>query len=477
MDSPSIQLLAATLFERPMALRIPFRFGAVTLHAAPLAFVEVRVALQGGGEAVGIAAELMVPKWFDKNPALTNEQNFEQLRSALALTAQSYGGGGWETPFALAMHCSADIAQKGTESGLDGLVSGFGPALIDRAILDALCRHFGLSLAEAARANLPGLAGKHLPADLRDFAIERLLSGLTPVADIAARHTIGLADPLTATDADAMGLALDGLPRSLDEVIPAYGQRFFKVKLCGDRAADLERLAAIAGQLDRLPYPYRVTLDGNEQFEAADPVAETLAALRDHPATAQLFRSVLFLEQPLKRSVALEVDVSAIGAIAPLLIDESDAGLDAFPRARDRGYRGISSKDCKGVYRSIVNAARCAAWNADGASPAYFLSGEDLTCPSGLAVQQDLALVALLGLDHVERNGHHYFAGMTSAPAAEAGEFLSAHPDLYDAYGEGARLRIADGRIALASIQRPGFGTDVRPNLSGLGHSQLLHRA
>ncbi len=40
-------------------------------------------------------------------------------------------------------------------------------------------------------------------------------------------------------------------------------------------------------------------------------------------------------------------------------------------------------------------------------SQGLFLSGEDLTCQAGLAVQQDLALVSLLGLSHVERNGHH----------------------------------------------------------------------
>ena len=31
----------------------------------------------------GAGAELMVPKWFDKSPALTHEQNLEQLRESL----------------------------------------------------------------------------------------------------------------------------------------------------------------------------------------------------------------------------------------------------------------------------------------------------------------------------------------------------------------------------------------------------------
>jgi hypothetical protein len=84
-----------------------------------------------------------------------------------------------------------------------------------------------------------------------------------------------------------------------------------------------------------------------------------------------------------------------------VIIDESDGELDTFVRARVLGYGGVSSKNCKGFYKSIVNLARCRLWNAEGANAGYFLSGEDLTTQAGLSVQQDLALVALLGLADV----------------------------------------------------------------------------
>ena len=54
----------------------------------------------------------------------------------------------------------------------------------------------------------------------------------------------------------------------------------------------------------------------------------------------------------------------------------------------------------------------------------YFISGEDLTCQAGLGVQQDLALGALIGVTHAERNGHHYVDGFADTPAAEAQAFL-----------------------------------------------------
>ena len=81
------------LFERDVRLRMPFRFGIVTLTEAPQAFARVRIRLENGAEAEGAAAEMLVPKWFDKNPALSNEDNLEQLRSSLALAKGIYGSG------------------------------------------------------------------------------------------------------------------------------------------------------------------------------------------------------------------------------------------------------------------------------------------------------------------------------------------------------------------------------------------------
>ena len=94
----------------------------------------------------------------------------------------------------------------------------------------------------------------------------------------------------------------------------------------------------------------------------------------------------------------------------------------------------------------MLNLARCRLWNAEG-DGSFFLSGEDLTTQAGLAVQQDLALVALLGLADVERNGHHFIDGFAGRPDAEARAYLEAHPDLYEASNGKPRLRIRDGRL------------------------------
>ena len=90
MAAPRLRILGLDLFERDVVLRLPFRFGVVTLTACPQAFVRARIAVEDGVEAVGASAELLAPKWFDKNLALTNEDNFRQLRDSLRLAREAY---------------------------------------------------------------------------------------------------------------------------------------------------------------------------------------------------------------------------------------------------------------------------------------------------------------------------------------------------------------------------------------------------
>jgi L-alanine-DL-glutamate epimerase-like enolase superfamily enzyme len=421
-------------FERAVTLRMPFRFGVVTLTHAPQAFVRAEIALEGGKTSVGGAAELLAPKWFDKNPALSNEDNFEQLRRSMRHARTQYVDSEFETAY---RHSRPTI----------GLVENFGPAIVDRALLDALCRALGLSFYEAMRNNVVGIDVSP------DF-----LAGLKPRDDIAARHTVGLVDPITAPGHRVD----DGLPETLEEVIARYGHRWFKLKVGGDVKADIERLSAIAAVLDRLPR-YQATLDGNEQYESIDAVIALWSAMKAEPRLKRLTASVAFIEQPIKRQNALAEDVSALSAEKPVIIDESDDSLDAFPRAKALGYRGVSSKTCKGLYKSLVNAARCKQWGNG-----YFMSGEDLTIQAGLALQQDLALVALLGLAHVERNGHHYVNGMAGLPRSEQERFLRAHEDLYEDSHGAVRLRIQGGSIRMKSLDCPGYASRVLPDWNSM---------
>jgi L-alanine-DL-glutamate epimerase-like enolase superfamily enzyme len=464
-DVPVFTLRAIELYERPVRLRMPFRFGVVTLTECPQAFARVQIALPDGSTSWGAAAEMMAPKWFDKNLALSNEDNFEQLRAVLRLASSAYLSDA--TPASAFGHFARHYehhARAAHAQGFNPLLAGYGPALLDRAVLDALCRARGVSFYEAMRGNLAGIGDAH--PQFAPIAVADFLAARQPAQRMHARHTVGLLDAITGADQSAR--VGDGLPETLEEVVAAYGHRYFKLKVSGKVDWDLDRLQAIASVLDRGAQPYFASLDGNEQYEDTEGVQELVRGIRGRPALRRLWDSILFIEQPIARKLALQVDLRTADFGKPVIVDESDGDLESFVQARAHGYAGVSSKTCKGLYKSMLNAARCAAWNREEGMPRYFMSAEDLTTQAGLSVQQDLALVNLLGITHVERNGHHYVDGMAALPQAEQQAFLRAHPDLYEHSHRAVRLRIRDGELAIGSLDTPGFASAALPDFSAM---------
>jgi L-alanine-DL-glutamate epimerase-like enolase superfamily enzyme len=466
-DVLKIKLVETDAFERPVTLRLPFRFGAATLRQARQVFLRVRIEDASGRSASGMAAELMVPKWFDKSPALSNDDNADQLRSSLRLACEAVKAAGFGSAFSL--HSAVEKAHhlRAAAENLNGLIASFGLALVNRAVVDALCRLQGVTVTQAIRANLPGIDAATAP-DLAGFDLSGFLAGLHPAVAIAARHTVGLVDAITEGEVAASDRLGDGLPESLETAIDAYGLTFFKIKVSGDTQADIDRLSRIASLIDAKVPAYSLTLDGNEQFSSAEAVIELLTRIKAAPQLQKFAGAILFIEQPIARSHAFDKPVTALADFKPVEIDESDATIDAFVMARSLGYTGISSKSCKGFYRSLLNRARVSKWSAEDGRR-YFMSAEDLTTQAGLAVQQDLALAALIGMTHIERNGHHYVDGMAGAPAAEQQAFVSAHPDLYGMTDGRARLKITGGQIVIGStIDAVGLGSSVAPDWNAM---------
>ena len=172
--------------------------------------------------------------------------------------------------------------ERGAARGLNSLTACFGPALLDRALLDALCRALGVSFYEAVRRNVPGIAAPPGDRDLAGLDMPAFLDGLRPAGEVAARHTVGLRR--SDHRAECTERVDDGLPETLEEVVARYGHRWFKLKVGGDARADVERLAAIAAVLDRSAEPYRATLDGNEQYADAGGVLDLWRRVKAEPA-------------------------------------------------------------------------------------------------------------------------------------------------------------------------------------------------
>jgi hypothetical protein len=449
---PRIAVRDIAFFERPVRFARPFRFGAVVINATPQAFVRVEIEVEGKGIATGATAEFLVPKWFDKRPNLSPDQTVAELRRALMIARELYlSRQGFETAFGLHARCITAQVEACAKEDIPPLAASYGPAEIDKAVLDALLRCLGVNFFDGMRQNVAGIDASLTP-DLRDQDITEFLGARARLERVAIRHTVGLDDQVEG----AGGVA---------DAHENAGARYFKLKLNGDPSADAARLIRIGKELATLPHDYSVTLDANEQYADLAALAALVDRLDRDSALKPIAAKLLYIEQPMPRDITRQ---SPLGALAArnFIIDEADDSYDAFPVARALGYRGISSKSCKGIYKSILNATRAAKWSS-GAEK-FFITGEDLTCQAGLCVQQDLALGALIGVTHAERNGHHYVDGFGETPAAEAEAFLAAHPDLYIRDGNSVRLSIHDGDLLTGSLTSPGFATGVHPDWSAL---------
>jgi hypothetical protein len=441
-----LRVLSGRLTSSECRTRIPFRFGATALEQAPLLTLRLEVEGADGRRAYGFAADLCVPRWFEKDPARDARDDARRLidsaRAALAAV---------ERRSASVLELSDALWRARVErlpaGAPEKLLRGFGAALVERALIDGACRLDRLSFFEAVRSGRLGFVPEGLPAQ--------------PLRSIPVRHTVGLGDRLRRTDIPAGARLDDGFPECLEEDIERHGFTRFKLKLGGVPDADRARLLAIAAVLEeRCPAAPVVTLDANEQYPDLTELRSTLEAVRADALGARLLARLAWIEQPLPRALTLDPaanrELPALSGLAPLVIDEADDGTDAFPRAAELGYRGVSVKNCKGVLRALRNRALCAA-----SQGVLFQTGEDLTNLPVLALQQDLATQALLGLADVERNGQHYFRGLAHLPRPEAEAALAAHPDLYQRQAGAIALRIASGQVALGSLDRPGYGYDL----------------
>jgi hypothetical protein len=432
------------VFLRPVRTRMPFRYGKAVVTEEPIAHLRVLAEIDGQ-RALGVSAAALPPLWFDKDPSKTHADNIADLLRSVRAAADVYTAAPAASAFALHQTCEAETRRR--LSGLNDLTAGFGVALLDAAAIDALCRATGTTFHGALRDDLLGFGPLELP--------ER------PLDRVQVRHTVGMADPITAADVrEPVG---DGLPETLEDVAREYGVRYYKVKVSGDVEGSLDRLRRIAAVLRG---DYQVTLDGNEQFDAMADAAAFVRRVSSEPALREFWAKTLWIEQPVERSRALAEDVhealEEIDRVKPVIIDESDGTDAAVDRALALGYRGISAKNCKGVFRTLHSHRRtreaCAV-----------LSSEDLMNIPVVPLHQDLAVAAALGIGHSERNGHHYIRAFEYFSPRERESTLREYPSLYRVLPSGlGAVKIVNGAMSVVEINAAPFGVYTEPDWDAL---------
>jgi hypothetical protein len=453
------RLRGIRLYRRIVHTRFPFRFGKSSMTEMPVIYLRAAWEDARGNAFEGVSASGIPPLWFDKRDGKTAQDNERDLLVSVRAAAEAYLSAGAGSAWNLHEATTEPVRDALVAQGQAPLAAGFGPALMEAACVDGICRSGSVSFGSALRDGTLGVpleVRAALPSASLDF--------------VSLRHTVGLADALTAADVESP--LRDGLPETLEQVVATYKPKYFKVKMNGNAEETLPRLLRIAAVLEGAG-EYSVTLDGNEQFQNMAAFADFLDRLRAEPSLRGFLERTLWIEQPVRRDASLDPSAAAalarVSAFRPVILDESDGESDALERGLALGYGGVSSKTCKGLFRSVSHAFRLHAAKQAGRTGLIF-SCEDLTTVPVHPLQQDLCLAAALGLSHAERNGHHYILPSGFLSETECREALAECPSLFEQNAAGAlRVRVADGGFRLREVNAAhGLGTANRPDWSVL---------
>jgi len=440
--------------------RMPFKYGIATMTDVPYAFLKLSVEIDGQAHN-GYAADNLPPKWFTKIPETPlGEEMIEMLRVIEHAREMAIGMEA-DSPFDLWLNLYEAQAQWGESENLAPLLSGFGTSMVERALIETTCRALGKPFAAAVADNDLGLSMDAIQVQMGATKPHEWLPA-QPLGTIIARHTVGLADPLSPADIPDDERVSDALPQALTDCITNYGLCHFKIKVNGQPDTDFERLKALAKIITSLaPADFAFTLDGNEQFKSITDFQSFWQRIKDTDELRDFFGRLLFIEQPLHRDIALEESLydqfEQWPDRPPVIIDESDATLESLTTALRLGYAGTSHKNCKGIFKGITN--RCLIEKRAQEGDQVVMSGEDLCNVGPIALLQDLAVCAALGIESVERNGHHYHSGLSQLPEAMQEPTLEHHADLYHKGPDGwPILNIQEGCVSMDTINKAPFG-------------------
>lgn len=465
-----LSLKQTQLCLRNSTVRIPFRYGSACLTRCPQAILAVTIE-SGGKLQRGYSGDCLPPSWFDKSPGKNYRQQIDDMLAVIKLAEKTFLEefaspaelfDGWLIAY-------ERIRSRAAEWQLTPLLASFGVSMLERAVMDAAARSAGMSFAKAAGSNLFSIKPGHVHSELTGLTPADWLPA-KPETQVWVRHTVGLGDPLTTSEIPAGQRLDDGFPQALEQYVQQSGLKYFKIKVSNNVDRDLDRLITIAELVGRhRGDDYLVTLDGNEQYKTAGDFDALVNAIEADARLRTLWRNTLVVEQPLERSIALDpkhtAGIRELSKRKCVIIDESDGTLDCYRTAGQLGYRGVSSKNCKGPLKSLLNAGLTWLWNGKGERADFVMTGEDLCTVGIVPVQSDLCLTATLGMKHVERNGHHFHPGLCYLPESQQQAALVAHRDFYADQGGIIAPRLENGRFQIGSLQCVGYGFAVEPDL------------
>jgi hypothetical protein len=155
-DAPKLKVESVEFHVLPMKTRFPFKYGIAAMTALPHLFVTVCGECDGKAMR-GLSSEGLPPKWFTKNPATTFEEDLPQMLGTIRNAGAILQGGLSGTFFEIweVLYYRQDLWAKGED--VPPLLANLGVSMMERAVIDGMCRALGITFGEALRRNVLGV--------------------------------------------------------------------------------------------------------------------------------------------------------------------------------------------------------------------------------------------------------------------------------------------------------------------------------
>lgn len=186
------------------------------MRGAPLCVLRVVIETSSGARSTGYASDLLVPKWFEKVSEQSIDADWVRLIEGISWACDAVTAS--QTPATVFDHW--DRLDTERVMGWQGdrstrLMLGQSVSIVERAMLDAVCRANGQPLHQALRSGATGFHGSRLGAI---GSLEEVVRR-EPLTQIAIRHTVGLLDAIES-NSQPFDASDDGFPVSPDAWVP-----------------------------------------------------------------------------------------------------------------------------------------------------------------------------------------------------------------------------------------------------------------
>jgi hypothetical protein len=183
------------LNERPVAFEHPFRFGAITVNGAPEAIIHAEIEARGRTPLRGRDRRADGAEMVQQGSGVVGGGNHRAIALFASFRARALSRASVRYRLRAARACHDRQIARCARADIPALAAAYGPAELDKAILDALLRALGLDIFSGLKQNVAGLDARLTP-DIDNAIIGQFLNSREPTSRILVRHTVGMLDPL-----------------------------------------------------------------------------------------------------------------------------------------------------------------------------------------------------------------------------------------------------------------------------------------